>query len=209
MSFATVCNHLRPFAMICDDLRPFANICDDLRQFATVFDRSPPFATICNRLWLFVTTCDDLPTCDSLQQFVIVCDNLRSFVTVSDHLQPFATVCDYLRPFVTTAFHRIFQLVQPLGRPPVSQVFDLKVRVKCSEFSEIIGSPDSSCYVTAFVYKTGVVFKQGHGCAKWENILHASHNVNIEWYGIWISSIHNNWPHCWWTASSGAIFTHQ
>ena len=29
-------------------------------------------------------------------------------------------------------------------------------------------SPDSSCYVTVFVYKTGVVLIQGHGCAKWE-----------------------------------------
>ena len=29
-------------------------------------------------------------------------------------------------------------------------------------------SPDSSCYVTVFVYKTGVVLIQGHDCAKWE-----------------------------------------
>ena len=30
-------------------------------------------------------------------------------------------------------------------------------------------SPDSSCYVTVFVYKTGVVLIQGRGCGKWES----------------------------------------
>ena len=45
ISFATVCDNLRPFAIVCDYLRLFATVCDHLRSFAIVCDYLRPFAT--------------------------------------------------------------------------------------------------------------------------------------------------------------------